>query len=465
MATTTPHSPNSLSSPIGSPTGDYRFPAGPAPKPFFGSAFDFRGHQLDFVTRMQREYGDAATVPFPGGAKVVMLFTPSAVRYILQEHPRNFTSREFNYGLVRFLGDGLLTIDGDFHRQQRRLVQPAFHKKRIEHYAETMTAHTEQMLETWHAGETRNLNAELQSLTLRIVAKALFDVDLAANSRDLGRAFTDVITMPPDRALTWQNLLRFNLPFLPYGRFLSGKDALDETVYAIIRQRRADRRDTGDVVSMLLKAQDDDGATMTDKQVRDEIMTLFAAGHETTMNALSWTWYLLSEHPDVEAKLREELQRVLNGRTPTVDDLPQLVYTDMVLKESMRLYPPAWTIGRRAVDDFEVDGYKLPKGQMLLLSQWVIHRMPQLWGEDVLEFKPERFDPEHPQEVPQGAYFPFGLGPRMCIGMPFAQMEARLVLATVAQQYRLRLVPNWPVVPQARVTIRPRYGLRMQLLS
>ncbi len=456
MTTTAPRETAPASAP-------YLLPPGPPPRPIVGSAFEFRGHQLDFVTRMQRTYGRAATVHFPSGERIVMLFTPAAVRYVLQEHPRNFTSREFNYGLHRLLGDGLLTIDGDFHRQQRRLVQPAFHRKRIEHYGSIMTAHTEDMLATWKKGETRDLAVELQGLTLRIVAKALFDADLHKSSRALGQAFTDVHNFPNGDRLAWQTMLRLNLPFLPYGKFLRGKATLDETVYGVIAERRANRTDAGDVISMLLAAQDEDGVTMTDQQVRDEVMTLFAAGHETTMNALSWTWYLLSHNPQVEEKLRAELDRVLAGRTPTVEDIPNLPYVDMVIKEAMRLYPPAWTVGRRAVDDFEVEGYRLPAGQVVLLSQWVLHRLPEVWGDDVLEFKPERFDPEHPQEVPQGAYFPFGLGPRMCIGMPFAQMEARLVLATVAQRFRLRLAPNWPVRPEARVTIRPKYGLRMVL--
>lgn len=416
------------------------------------------------MTAMQRAYGNAATMQMPGGLSLVLFFTPAAVRYVLQEHPRDFTSREFNFALHRLLGDGLLTIDGEEHRQQRRLVQPAFHKKRIDGYAHIMTSSTEAMLETWRPGATRDLTADLQTLTLRIVAKALFDVDLTHETRTLGKAFTQVINMPPDRAIAWQNLLRFDVPFLPYGQFLRSKALLDATVYRIIAQRRASHEDSGDVLSMLLAAQDDEnGMRMTDQQVRDEVMTLFAAGHETTMNALSWTWFLLSQNPAAEERLRAELATVLNGRTPTVADLPQLVYTDMVIKESMRLYPPAWTVGRRAARDVEIEGYHLPAGQVVLLSQWVLHRMPSLWGDDALAFKPERFDPAQPQVVPQGAYFPFGLGQRMCIGMSFAQMEARLVLATVAQRYRIRVAPHWPVRPQARITVRPKYGLNVTL--
>src|SRR6185437_10653399 len=443
----------------------YTFPPGPSPKPFIGSSFDFSADPLNFVTRMQRQYGNAATMPFMGGFKMVMLFTPAAVRYVLTEHPRDFTSREFNYTLQRLLGDGLLTIDGETHRTQRRMVQPAFHRKRIESYATTMTEHTQEMLVGWRAGETRDIAAEMQALTLRIVAKTLFDVDLKNDSDQLGHAFSDVIMFPHDRRLSWKNLLRIDAPFTPYGRYLRGKRKLDATLYGIISERRQSGIDKGDVLSMLLHSQDEDSSVMSDQQVRDETMTFFAAGHETTANALAWTFYLLSENPAKQKLLRAEVQRVLGDRTPTVEDLPNLPYTDMIIKESMRLYPPAWAIGRQASQDFDIEGYHLPKGQIVFMPQWVMHRNPEIWGNDVLEFKPERFDPQHPQEVPQFAYYPFGGGPRMCIGMPFAQMEARLLLATIAQHYSLHLVPGFPVVPHPMVTLRPKYGLQMTVES
>ncbi len=441
----------------------YRFPAGPRPKPIVGSSFDFNGDPLGFVTRMQRDYGDAATVPMLRRGKMVMLFAPAYVRYVLTEHPRLFTSREFNYSLERLLGDGLLSIDGEFHRSQRRLVQPAFHRKRIESYAQTMTQHTEDMLAAWQPGQTLDMATAMQSLTLRIVAKTLLSVDLRHDSSELGHAFNDVILFPADVRLSWKTLLKIDSPLTPYGRFLRGKATLDRLIYGIIDERRASGEDTGDVLSMLLASQDEDATVMTDKQVRDETMTFFAAGHETTANALSWAFYLLSEYPAAYAKLRAELDRVLGGRTPTVEDLPNLVYTDMVIKEAMRLYPPAWAIGRMASEDFTIGDYHLPKGQIVLMSQWVIQRRPDIWGADADHFKPERFDPTHPQEVPQFAYFPFGGGPRMCIGMPFAQMEARLLLATIAQHYYPRMVLGHPVVPQPMVTLRPRYGLKMTL--
>ncbi len=346
----------------------YRFPDGPRPRPILGSSLDFSHDPLGYLTDLHRAYGDAATVHFMRGYSLVGLFTPAATHDVLAGQPRNFTSREFNFVLHRVLGDGLLTIDGDFHRSQRRMVQPAFHRKRIEHYAVTMTDHTQEQLATWHPGETRDVAVEMQRLTLRIVAKTLFNVDLQKSSNHLGQAFTDVITFPNARRLSWKTLLRINAPFTPYGRYRRGIDTLDSAIYAIIAERRKSREDTGDMLSMLLQAQDDDESLMTDKQVRDETMTFFGAGHETTANALAWTFYLLSQNPAVRDTLQEELRRVLAGRVPTAEDLPQLVYTGMVLKEAMRIFPPVWAIGRRAVEDFTIGDYHLPAGQTVLMS-------------------------------------------------------------------------------------------------
>lgn len=441
----------------------YRFPDGPKPKPYLGSTLDMARDPLAFLDGLHARYGPAATIQFMKGQRFVLFFTPAAVKYVLTEHPRNFTSGEFNDGLRWLLGEGLLVLDGETHRQQRRLVQPAFHKKRIEQYASIMTEHTEQMLATWRDGETRDIALDLQGVTMRIVAKALFDADVASSSQRIGAAFNTIARWSSDDPFAWQNLLKFDLPFLPHGKVLRAARELNAAIFALIEERRTHPADRGDVLSMLLDARGEDGSAMSDQQLRDEVMTLFAAGHETTMNSLCWTFYLLSEYPAVRRRLEEELARVLGGRAPTVDDAPNLVYTDMVIKESMRLFPPAWTIGRRAVADFEVEGFRLPAGQFFFLPQWVVHRSPEVWGADALVFRPERFDPQRPQEVPPFAYFPFGGGPRICIGMPFAQMEARLLLAMIAQRFRLRVQPGFRVVPKPNVTIRPKYGLKMTL--
>ncbi len=436
-------------------------PPGPKSWPIVGNALQFQRDPLGFVRKMQQTYGRMATVHL-GKIPMVMFFRPEHVRYFLIEHPRNFTkpSRSGIGQLRGLLGDGLLTSDGDFHRRQRRLVQPAFHKHRVESYAGVMTQFTEEMLAEWHAGLQVDMAKEMQRLTLRIITKTLFNIDSRAQTELVGEAFNQVIGNSR-RAFGGLPRLRIDSPRTRYGRLLAGKRTLDTFVYDLIAERRHDGRDLGDVLSMLLAAQDE-GQTMTDTQVHDQVLTFVAAGHETAQNTLSWTFYLLSQHPHVLEKLLSELHSVLAGRTPTVGDLPNLPYLEWVINESWRYYPPAWTMGRRAVEAFDLDGSHFPAGTVAIFSQWVLHNLPDIWG-DPQVFRPERWDPDSAQKLPQGAYFPFGAGPRICIGMPFAQMETRLLLATMLQCYVPRLAPGFPVVLQPRVTLRPRYGMQMIL--
>ena len=433
-------------------------PPGPKGLPIVGNIFQLRRDPLSFVREIQQTYGRMATVQF-GKQQVVMFLRPEHVRYLLVEKPRNFV--KYDLGNLRFLlGDGLLTSDGDFHRQQRRLVQPAFHKHRVEGYADTMVHLTEEMLEQWQPGSEVDISREMQQLTLRIILKALFNLDSPTQSASLGRAITTVITNSI-RNFGSVRRLRLDLPFTRYGRMMAGKRELDTFVYDLIKQRRADGRDVGDVLSMLLQAQDE-GNTMTDKQIHDQVFTFIAAGHETARNTMSWTFYLLSQYPHVLEKLLAELHTMLQGRSPSADDLPNLPYLEWVINESWRVYPPAWTLIRRAVDAFDLDGYHFPAGTIAVLSQWVLHHLPDIWGDPGV-FRPERWDPARGQQVPQWAYFPFGGGPLICIGMPFAELETRLLLATTLQHYTPRLVPGFAVVPQPRVTLRPKYGMHMIL--
>jgi cytochrome P450 len=438
-------------------------PPGPKGLPIVGNALQFQRNPLQFVRDTQKTYGDMATIHL-GGSPIVLLFRPEYIRYVLTEQPKNFTkaNRRGGPNLRAFLGDGLLTIEGEFHRQQRRLVQPAFHKRRVESYADTMVQQAQEMLAEWQAGTELNIASAMQQLTLRIIAKTLFNVESHTLIAELGQAFNDVIENPV-RTLSGLKVLR--LPFQASGesKNVAGRRTLDEFIYALIAERRADGRDVGDVLSMLLAAQDE-GNSMTDKQVHDQVLTFVAAGHETAQNTLSWTFYLLSQHPEVRNKLLAELQTVLAGRAPTVQDLAHLPYLEWVMNESWRVFPPAWIQGRSAIAAFELGGYHFPAGSIFMLSQWVLHHEPELWG-DPDTFRPERWDPARgeKEKVPQWAYFPFGGGPRICIGMPFAQMETKLLLATILQQYVPRLVPGFPVVPQPRVTLRPKYGMRMIL--
>jgi cytochrome P450 len=433
-------------------------PPGPKGLPIVGNIFQLRRDPLRFVRETQQTYGRMATVHF-GKQQAVLFLRPEHVRYFLVEKPRNFV--KYDLGNLRFLlGDGLLTSDGDFHRQQRRLVQPAFHKHRVEGYADTMVHLTEEMLEQWRPGSEVDMSREMQQLTLRIILKALFNLDSPTQSASLGRAITTVITNSI-RNFGSVRRLRLDLPFTRYGRMMAAKRELDTFVYDLIKQRRADGRDVGDVLSMLLQAQDE-GNTMTDKQIHDQVFTFIAAGHETARNTMSWTFYLLSQYPHVLEKLLAELHTVLHGRSPSADDLPNLPYLEWVINESWRVNPPAWTLIRRAVDAFDLDGYHFPAGTIAVFSQWVLHHLQDIWGDPDV-FRPERWDPINGQQVPQWAYFPFGGGPLICIGMPFAELETRLLLATILQHYTPRLVPGFTVVPQPRVTLRPKYGMHMIL--
>ncbi|HEY7850413.1 MAG TPA: cytochrome P450, partial [Ktedonobacterales bacterium] len=393
------------------------------------------------------------------GRDVVLFSRPEYAHYFLVDHAQNFSSGASRDLLKRFLGEALLTTDGDIHRRQRRLVQPAFHRKRVESYAATMTSQTQQMLDRWQVGDELDMAQALQELTLRIIVQALFDLDLQEQGTAISQLFSTVIENNRPGPLG-EMLAKLNVG--PVKRAQAARARLDQFVYGLIAQRRAEGRDHGDVLSMLLAARDEDGAPMTDVQLRDQAMTLIAAGHETTSNALAWTFYLLARNPDKYATLRAEVTTVLGGRTATAADLPQMPYLDAVIMEAMRIYPPAWTVNRTALEPFELGGYQFPAGTRAIISQWVIHHLPEVWG-DPETFRPKRWTPEFRQQLPRGAYFPFGAGPRICIGMPLAEIEARLLLATMLQRFTPRMVAGWPVETRPRVTLRMRHGIRMRL--
>ncbi len=440
----------------------YTYPPGPKGLPYFGTTFEFRSDPLNFFTRLAREYGPITSIRVPRG-HVVLASSPSAVKQVLIENARNFTNREAYSGLTFLLGDGLLTIDGEFHKQQRRLVMPAFHKQRIENYAGVMIQDTLAMLENWQPGKQVDIASEMQWLTLRIVAKALFNVDLSQETSDLGQAFVATAEFINQIRSFSPGSLRIDLPFTPYGRFKKGKELLDRTVYRIIDQHRRSDVDYGDVLSMLLRAQDEEGGTLTDTQVHDQTLTFLAAGHATTASALSWTFYQLSQNPQAMRKLIDEIWTVIGDeRPPGVADLELMPYLEMVVKESMRLYPPAWAQLRYAQGDFDLEGYHLPAGTFVGLSQFVTHRLPIYWTNPE-RFWPERFSPEHHEPKEAFAYFPFGAGPRTCIGMPFAMLESRLLLATILQHFTPELASSAVVSPLPLITLIPRYGLQMVL--
>jgi cytochrome P450 len=395
-----------------------------------------------------------------------VIYHPDDVKHVLQENHFNYNKDLFTYHVLQpVVGTGLLTNDGDSWLHQRRLLQPAFHRKRLTAYATQMTEATEAMLNGWHeheqAARPLDVSEEMMRLTLGIVGQALFSLDLSQETSRVGEAVTTLVKLLGD--YVYAPFPPISIP-TPRNRHMQAAiHELDTVVAGIIKQRRVEDTDTGDLLSMLLSARDEDtGEGMTDQQARDEVMTLLIAGHETTANALSWTWYLLSQHPAVESKLHAELATVLGGKPPTVDQLAELPYTSMVLQEALRLYPPAWILSRKALADDELGGFFIPQGSMVIISPYATHRHPAYW-EDPEVFDPERFTPERVAARHHYAYYPFGGGPRLCIGSNFAMMEAQLVLATIAQRYRLILTPGYPVVPEAKITLRPRYGMHMTL--
>lgn len=386
---------------------------------------------------------------------------PDDVRKVLVDEADKFIKAPiYKLLLSQFLGNGLLTSDGDFWRRQRKLAQPAFHYKRIQTYAQVMVDYTLRMLEGWQPGEARDINHDMMRLTLSVVSKTLFNVDIEKSASQIGDALTVLLEETTKKVQSPIQLIPEWVPTEGNRKRSEAVRVLDEIIMGIINERRAANEDQGDLLSMLMLAEDEDGNHMTDKQLRDECVTLVLAGHETTANALAWTWYLLSEHPQVEAKLHEELDRVLGNRLPTTEDLKQLEYTDMVIKESMRLYPPIPTIARQTKEEIVLGGYPVPKGMIVNISPHVIHRDPR-WYDDPDMFRPERFTKEFEKQLPKCAYLPFSNGPRVCIGNTFATMEAVLILATMAQRYRLTLVPGQEVAPQATLTLRPRENIKM----
>src|SRR5258708_11566775 len=382
-------------------------PPGPRPLPYIGNLLSLRQDPLGFLQQLQRIYGNMATI-YIGKNPAVVLFRPEHVRYVLVEHPRDSSNR----GLLQgdsdggFANEGLLTIDGEKHRQQRHAVQPAFHKKRVEDYAAIMQQYTEELLKTWHLDDTVDMSRAMQELTLRIVSKCLFSIDLSSQLSPLSAAFDGVIGSSTSMAEDLLNI-RIDNPITVYGQPIAAQPQLDMLIYNLIAQRRDDDRDYHDVLSMLMPAQsgEEPETKLTEKQIHDHILTFLAAGHETTAIALVWTVYLLSQHPQVRIKLQDEIRSVLAGREPTLDDLVKLPYLDWVLNESMRLYPPALLQVRLVAEESELDGVRLPVRTLVILSQWVIHRLPAIW-QDAEAFKPERADPAHAHPPPPTPHLP-----------------------------------------------------------
>ena len=397
-----------------------------------------------------------------GPQHVYVVLRADLIRQVLVTHQRSFKKGPGFERARIVLGNGLLTSEGDFHLRQRRMLQPAFHRRRVASYAGIMVEEAQHLSREMQEGEARDVAVDMSQLALRVVSRALFGAELDDEARDIGRAvaevgeFFDYLTV----ALL-PVLLRTPLPRIR--RFRTGIAQLERSTARVIAERRADGEGGDDLLSILLAARDieGDGTGMTDDQVRDEALTLITAGHETTANGLTWTWYMLAQHPEIESRFHAELDEVVGDRQLGPDDPSALPYTQAVLLESMRLYPPAWGIERRAVRDQDIGGYLIPAGAAVLMPTFVVNRDPRLYP-DPLRFDPERFLGETAAARPDWAYPLFGAGTRKCIGVGFAMLEAVLVLAELGRRWRFRLEPEPAVVPQARVSLRPRDGLWMR---
>jgi cytochrome P450 len=398
---------------------------------------------------------------------IYLVRRPDDIRYILQENRHNFSKRTRGYAELRLLlGNGLINSDGDFWLRQRRLAQPAFHRQRIAGFAEKMVDLTRQMLERWEtaarSGERLDVASEMMTLTLRIVGWTLLSTEVGPDSPAVGRALSELLPQVLRRSLAILRLPR-SLPTSKNRALWAARATLDRVVLRMIAERRQRGSEGADLLGMLMSARDEEtGEAMSDAQLRDEVMTIFLAGHETTANALAWTLYFLSRHPDVRRRLEGEVAAVLQGRQPTAADLPKLAYALAVVQESMRLYPPVWLLMRRCESDDVLAGYRVPAHAFVAVAPFIIHRDPTLF-ENPEGFDPERFLGERAAQVPRFGYLPFSAGPRACIGNGFALMEAQLVLASIVQRFRLDLVPGHPVELHPAVTLRPRHGMRMTL--
>ena len=414
---------------------------------------------LDYFTAMAQEYGDVSGMRI-GKFRSLFINHPDLIEDVLVNNSRKYHKGRILQANKYLFGEGLLTSEGDFWLRQRRLTQPAFHRARVSAYAATMAEYTEQLIATWRNGQERDIHEEMMQLALRIVGKTLFDADVTRDAKEVGETLDILLHIAANFGRTI--LVPLWMPTPRNIRAKLGIKRLEKVIYRIIADRRASGRDTGDLLSILLQAQDEDGTPMNDRQLRDETITLFLAGHETTANTLSWTWWLLAQNPAVEKKFHQELDGVLGGRAPTVDDLPKLTYLSNMLTESLRLYPTAWGMARLAAEEHEIAGYPVRPGYGVAFAQWVIHRDVR-WFDAPLEFRPERWENGLAKQLPRFAYFPFGGGPRQCIGNTFALMEASVVLATIGQRFRFGLTAGHKVTPLASITLRPKNGIQVRL--
>lgn len=439
-------------------------PAGPRNLIPFQTLLSFRRAGPEYLQQMVRDYGDVAFFHF-GQQLAYFINDPDIIKDVLVTSQGKFRKSRMLQRAKALLGEGLLTSEGAHHLRQRRLAQPAFHRDRLRGYGQSMVEFGVRTRDRWKPGETLNIATEMMQLTLAVVAKTLFNADVDADAADIGESLGSVLELFNTVLLPFSEYLE-KLPLPSVKRFERARATLDQIIYRIIAERRSKPGDYGDLLSMLLMAVDEDGTgSMSDTQVRDEALTIFLAGHETTAVALTWTLYLLSQNPEVEARLVAELDRVLQGRPPTFDDMPNLKYVEQVFAEGMRLYPPAWAIGRMTTEHYTMPAphnWELEPGTIILMSPYVMHRDARYFP-DPARFDPGRWLPEIAEKRPKFSFFPFGGGARVCIGERFAWMEGVLLLAVILQRWKLTLDPGQVVEKKALLTLRPKHGMRMRV--
>jgi cytochrome P450 len=438
-----------------------KLPPGPKPKIPLINLFRFRRDSLAFLRDIAREYGDIVHFKM-GPLRIVLLNHPDLIKEVLSTQHSNFVKgRPLEMAKV-LLGEGLLTSEGEFHKRQSRIMQPAFHSKMMNLYMPAMTAYATRLMNGWEDGMRVDMMKEMVKMSTGIAGKTMFNVDIDEETPEINQALESIMSLSRRVTLPFAELL-LKLPLPGTIRFFRAKTRLDNTIFRIIDERRRSKLNNGDLLSLLLQAQEETGSGgMSDQQIRDEALTLFLTAFDTTSIALTWTWYLLSQNPAVEAELHAELDRVLQGRFPTLDDYPQLKFTRMVLTESMRMYPPIYIIARQALEDFSIGNYTVPGGTIVLMSPYLIHRDSRFHPEPSL-FNPHSWTERSGGQHPRYAYFPFSEGPRSCIGQHYAWLEGILVLASIAQFWRINLVPDHPVEMAQLLNLRPKYGMMMQL--
>ena len=445
---------------------------GPRGLPWLGSVFPAWRDPLGFFTSTRREHGDVVRLKF-GPYVYYLVSDPSVVKHVLVDNPKGYTKSRNYIGLKITLGEGLLTSEGEHWRKQRKLAQPAFHRDKLAGFADQMSMATRDMLTRWRAepasDQPFDLHVEMMRLTFRIVGLTLFSADVDGDAKDVGQAL--------DVAMHWANQYAEALfpipPSVPTPanlRFKKAKKTIDDVVFRLIAERRAQAAVSGefgsDLLGMLMAATEDPDAAadartgMSDQELRDEIITMILAGHETTANLLSWTFHLLARHPEIEARVREEAIRVLGDRDPALEDVKSLTFARMVIEEGLRLYPPAWVFERQAIAEDTLGDFAVEKGAIIGICPYVIHRHPDHW-ENPETFDPERFLPERSAGRARYAYIPFGGGPRTCVGNHFAMMEAQILLAMIVREQRLDLVPGHPAVLDPVITLRPKTGIKV----